>query len=89
LGVPAGAIRPNQPEFSKPGKPLSATVGTSGSILDRSALVTASARSLPPVTSGVAAPMLPTTTCTWPAIRSVSAADSPLYGMCVRSMPAV
>ena len=41
LGVPAGAIRPYQTEASKPGKPDSAMVGTSGSRLERFALETA------------------------------------------------
>ena len=41
-GVPAGARMPNQPVTSKPGMPCSATVGTSGSTLERALVVTAS-----------------------------------------------
>ncbi|MNV76109.1 hypothetical protein D3C71_1694430 [compost metagenome] len=47
LGVPAGAANPNQVTASKPGKPRSAMVGTSGISGTRCAEVTASARILP------------------------------------------
>ena len=40
-GVPLGAKKPNHEPASKPGKPLSATVGTSGSERERFALLTA------------------------------------------------
>ena len=40
-GVPFGADRPNQTESLKAGMPASAVVGTSGSIGERSSLVTA------------------------------------------------
>ena len=43
-GIEAGPMKPNQPVFSNPGKPLSATVGTSGSIGVCCAVVTASGR---------------------------------------------
>src|SRR5262245_41139840 len=46
-GVFAGARMPCQATASKPGKPLSATVGTSGATAERLRLVTASARRLP------------------------------------------
>ena len=51
-GVFAGAKMPNQTIASKPGKPCSATVGTSGRSGERFELVTASARSLPCLTYG-------------------------------------
>ena len=34
-------------------------------------------------------PMVVNTTCTWPAIRSVSASDSPRYGTCTIFTPAI
>lgn len=52
-GVPAGANRPTQASSSKPGRPASAVVGTSGSMGWRVLLVTARALSLP--------------VCTWPS----------------------
>ena len=48
-GVPAGVISANQPVYSKPGTPASATVGTSGSSGERSLPVTASARRRSPL----------------------------------------
>src|SRR5690606_20578298 len=48
-GVPLGAIRPNQGLTSKLLKPASAMVGISGNDLARLALVTARARSAPPL----------------------------------------
>ena len=45
--VPAGPVRPNHDEASKPGTPDSATVGTSGKPTERFRLVTAIALSLP------------------------------------------
>ena len=46
-GVPAGANKPTHASSSKPGRPASATVGTSGSIGWRVLPVTAKAFSLP------------------------------------------
>ena len=51
-GVPAGANTPCHEPTSKPGNPDSASVGTSGAIDERLAVVTASARSLPALASG-------------------------------------
>jgi hypothetical protein len=51
LGVPAGAISANQELNSKPGKPDSATVGTSGNCGMRRCVVTPIRRSLPPLIS--------------------------------------
>ena len=50
LGVPAGAIKPNEPLFSKPFRPLSSRVGTPGSSVERVRLVTPRARALPDFT---------------------------------------
>src|SRR5262249_44779424 len=68
-GLPAGAAIPYQPVTSKPGRPLSATVGTSGASCERLVEGTASARSLPEAARGVALtagpnimPTLPTET---------------------------
>src|SRR5262250_820188 len=51
-GVFAGATRPYQEEASKPTRPCSATVGTSGSADGRFAPALASARTLPAATCG-------------------------------------
>ena len=47
-GVPPGATMPNQVATLKLGTPDSATVGTSGSCVERLALVTASGNTVPP-----------------------------------------
>src|SRR5262249_15420944 len=54
LGVPVGAISPFQVSTSNPGKPDSATVGTSGSCGARSLLETARSRIEPAVACGMA-----------------------------------
>jgi hypothetical protein len=46
-GVPAGAIKPNQPEDSALASPTSASVGTFGRLGERRAPVMAIARTLP------------------------------------------
>jgi hypothetical protein len=51
-GVPFGTKMPSQPVASKPGKPDSATVGTSGSAALRFGEVTARPRTLPPLMCG-------------------------------------
>src|SRR5215831_2253307 len=51
-GVPAGATTPVQASMTKSGKPLSASVGTSGNSGQRVALATASARRRPSLTNG-------------------------------------
>ncbi|SDH74844.1 hypothetical protein SAMN05444748_102305 [Variovorax sp. OV700] len=48
FGVPAGASTPTHVPMSKPLSPASSS-GTSGSTAERLAVVTASARSLPPL----------------------------------------
>ena len=48
FGVAAGASTPNQVPMSKPFRPASSSVGTSGSADERLAVVTARALSLPP-----------------------------------------
>src|SRR5204863_9677714 len=47
LGVPAGTATPNHGATSKPGRPASATVSTSGAAGERFALVIASTRRRP------------------------------------------
>lgn len=78
FGVPAGAARPNHDCTSKPGKPDSATVGTSGSSGERCALVMAMARNRPACTCGRAEGVLSNIDCTWPPSRSVMAGALPL-----------
>ncbi len=76
LGVPAGANTPYHDTASYPGNPDSATVGTSGAIAVRAALVTASARSFPELIAEAAPKSGVTVICTslfntaaicWPA----------------------
>ena len=62
-------------------------VGSSGAAAERLALVTASARSLPPRTCGMAEAMLPNIRLTCPASKSVSAGLLPLYGTCTMRVP--
>ena len=64
-------------------------VGTLGSVAMRLALVTPSTLSLPACTLGMIATLLLNMTCTVPESRSIIAADRPLYGTCVISMPAM
>ena len=81
-------MKPYQTAASNPGKPASATVGTSGKILDRAGVMTARTRSLPACTCGCTSSALTATICTWPPMTSVIACDPPLYGTCVSDMPA-
>ena len=77
-GVPAGASKPNQVDTSYPATPASDTVGTSGKLVERVALVTAIARSLPDCTCGTAVAVLLKKTSVYPPIVSVSAGPVPL-----------
>ena len=74
-GACPGANTPCQDAKRKPGRPASASVGVSGKAGERSA-VTASRSSLPPLTSGAAAPSI--ITSTWPEATSLSAGALPL-----------
>src|SRR3546814_19031921 len=51
LGVPAGTIRPNPVAISKPARPDSSMVGTSGKALDRVPVATAERKSVEQGTS--------------------------------------
>ena len=77
-GVPAGANRPFHSYISKPGRPASAPVGTSGSAAERWRPLTASGRSLPCFTYCSVEATLPKNTGTWPPMTSVSAGPPPL-----------
>ncbi|MCY1202392.1 hypothetical protein D9M72_138780 [compost metagenome] len=77
-GVPLGAHRPYQVLMSKPGKPDSAMVGTSGNSATRCATVTATARSLPDLMNGVADGIESNMNWICPPTRSVSAGALPL-----------
>ena len=77
-GVPVGANIATQAVASKPGTPLSASVGRSATAALRLARDTASARSLPFFTCGRAPMMVSNISDTWPAIRSVNAGGPPL-----------
>ena len=77
-GVPAGAKTPYQVLTSKPLKPDSATVGTSGSEELRLAEVTASGRSLPALIWPMAEGRDETSNSTLPASASISAGLEPL-----------
>jgi hypothetical protein len=75
-GVPFGAPMPCQVLASKPGT-VSATVGRSGSACERSAVVTASARTLPALMAPIDSGSGLNITCTCPPIRSTSAGAPP------------
>src|SRR5262249_27235993 len=77
-GLPAGAAIPYQPVTSKPGRPLSATVGTSGASCERLVEVTASARSLPEAARGIALTAGANIMRICPLRRSVIAGTAPL-----------
>src|SRR5204862_2215687 len=63
--------------------------GASGATAERFAVVTASARSVPPLASGHAVVMLSNVIATWPPTTSCSAGGLPLYGMSRMSTPAM
>ncbi len=77
-GVPAGASRVDRCVASKPGRPLSAIVGISGSRLDRVRLLMPSARSPPAATFACTAGIGANIIAIWPPRRSVSAGPVPL-----------
>lgn len=79
-GVPAGTYSIVHVNTSKPERPSSATVGTSGSDGRRVAVVTASARSLPAFTCGDALTTLSIMIGTCPAMTSISAGPLPCTG---------
>ena len=81
FGVAAGASTPNQVPMSKPFRPASSSVGTSGSADERLAVVTASARSLPALMCGSTGVIVSKDIVTWPPSRSVASGPLPLYGM--------
>jgi hypothetical protein len=76
-GVPTGASNPFQPSTSKPGRPDSATVGTSGSSGIRSRPVTALARNLPARIWGNTLGGLSNISWQEPEIRSATAGPLP------------
>src|SRR5262245_56623511 len=87
-GVLRGAARPFHVLASEPGT-ISPTVGTSGRISDRVAVLTASACSLPVLTYSIEDGIGSNVTCTRPPIRSASAGGTPRYDTCTRSTPAM
>src|SRR6516162_5511289 len=87
-GVLFGAPTPVQKLDSYPGT-NSATVGISGNTGERVAVVTASARSLPPLTYSIDEDMVANMTCTCPPSRSTSAGPAPRYGTCTRLTPVI
>ena len=78
LGVFAGANTTYHALISKPGKPASIMVGTSGASGERLALVTARALSAPDLTCGSDVLMVSNIIDTWPPSRSFSAGALPL-----------
>ncbi len=77
-GNPGGPQTPYQLLWSKPGRPDSAIEGMSGAAPVRFAVVTASARSLPLFTNGIAEGVESNIICTCPPITSVRAGVLPL-----------
>ena len=78
LEVPAGASSAYHDTASKPGKPDSAIVGTSGKSGVRFALATPRARSFPAWMCGSAADDCANMNAIWPPSRSRSAGAVPL-----------
>jgi len=76
-GVPAGAKRPTHSLTSKPGRPLSARVGTSGRLGWRRAVATARKRARPDSTTGRADSAVMNTPSRVPAARSRAASAPP------------
>ena len=76
--MPAGASNPFHVAASNPGTPASAIVGVSGSVGDRLAEVTASARSLPALANGRIVVRFAKVMVTCPPTRSVTAGLPPL-----------
>src|SRR5215510_13381653 len=64
-------------------------VGTSGSVSQRAAVVTPSARSLPVRTYSSDAATVLKVACTWPLTASVKAGASPRYGTWITVIPAI
>src|SRR5215472_4462154 len=87
-GVPAGANSALNVSETKPGKPDSIMVGTSGSENQRSAPVTASAVNLPSLISGSTGASATDPSSTVPSSTAMVAGPPPRYGMCTISMPA-
>lgn len=77
-GVPAGANSPIQLLTSNPGKPNSATVGTSGNATVRARPIDAIARSLPAFTCGSTVGIVANDNCVWPLNKSAIAGELPL-----------
>ena len=77
FGVPAGTRMPYHCEVSKSLKPISATVGTSGSAGSRCGVPTAMAFSLPVLMCGSSAGSPALVACVRPASRSVSIGPVP------------
>jgi hypothetical protein len=87
-GVPARTTMPYHDVTSKPGKPLSATVGTSGNWGLRVEPAMASATSLPLFTCCRMVEMPANIICTLPPSKSFTAGAMPLYGTWTVLMPA-
>ena len=81
FGVPFGAYTACHDTISKFLTPASAIVGVSGDSAVRFAVVTASSRSLPALTSGRPAVSWSNMNVTWPPATSWNACGVPLYGM--------
>ena len=88
-GVPDGASTPPHEVDSKPGRPESEIVGTSGKAPARFFAAMPIAFTLPPLICGVAATMVAKAMVTSPLMSAVIAAASPLYGTCWMSRPAM
>ncbi|MNY60157.1 hypothetical protein D3C86_1966710 [compost metagenome] len=84
-GVPVGTMMPCQAPASKPRKPDSASVGTSGNSDMRSAVVTASRFMCRLLIKGMTELMVSVRKSIWPLASARSAGALPLYGMCVAS----
>src|SRR5262245_63285823 len=76
-GARGRANTPHQAYASKPGKPLSATVGTAASAAVRVLPVCTTPRMVPAEICGMESAVLPTRRSTWPATASFMAGPPP------------
>lgn len=83
-----GGERPNQSGTSRPGKPASTRLGTSGSGAARSFVVMPTMRAFLPWCSGSAVVGASNGIATWPEARSASAGGLPRWGTCTGRKPA-
>ena len=89
FGVPAGAITANHELNSKPGKPESLIVGTSGNCGNGLGVLTPIRRTLPPLINPITVASPWNAIGTSPEATPSPACVAPLYGTCMSVIPAL